>query len=430
MRFPAILLLCGISAAASLSAQDDSQPTLSGYVTRVGPNADFDVNGTAIRCVEKGQSTTLTVKGIEVKLDARCAKSNLFLGEPVDIYGAEFPKDHEVYATRIELKPMNRGKVAGLGVIETPPSTNDATHDLMMRADGYRILIVGSANITWTAPLQAFGDLKPGDWIAYQGKLDNTGVVVAKSVRFASDTVKPEEQKLRQKQEFDPAGIPDSAKQSFMSVSLKGADPKLYPPYKDSGMQARVEEIGNKLIPVYQRELPENDPAKIHFRFQLIDTENFRETLALSSGIVLIPHQVVERMQNDSQLAEVVADGIACVIEGQNYRGLRKVRSLQAEGLAIGAAGIFVPGGGLAGWGVEEKATDLLWRLAAQRGRVSLLLLHDAGYDIDQAPLAWWLLDPKKPKPIVEIEMPERAGILYKILGEEWHNPAASDAKP
>jgi hypothetical protein len=422
MRFPAILLLCGFSAAASLYAQDDSQPTLSGYVTRVGPNADFDVNGTRILCAEK--ALTRPKRGQSVNLDTHCAKSNLFLGEPADIYGAELSKDHAVYATRIVMKTMNLGKVAGLGVIEAQPSTNNAIHDLMVRADGYRILIGSSAKITWTAPLQTFSDVKAGDWIVYQGKLNDAGIVIAKLAKFAPDALNPQEQKLRQKQDFDPAAVPDSAKQSFMSVSLKGADPKLYPPYKDPAMQARVEEIGRTLIPAFQRELPENDPAKIHFRFQLIDTENFREALALSSGIVLVPHQVVERMQNDSQFAEVIADGIACTIEGQNYHGLRKVRSLKTEALAFGAAGAFVPAAGLAEWGTWQGATDLQLRLEEQRGRVSLSLLHDAGYDIDQAPLAWWLLDPKKPKPVAEIDMPERVGVLYKILGEQWHNPA------
>jgi len=52
-------------------------------------------------------------------------------------------------------------------------------------------------------------------------------------------------------------------------------------------------------------------------------------------------------------------------------------------------------------------------------------LLHDVGYDIDQAPVAWWLLDPISQQPLTDIEIPDRANYLYSILGETWHNPAA-----
>jgi hypothetical protein len=55
-----------------------------------------------------------------------------------------------------------------------------------------------------------------------------------------------------------------------------------------------------------------------------------------------------------------------------------------------------------------------------QSGCVSLSLLHDAGYDVQQAPLAWWLLAPKKPKDITDVPLPRRAEYLYRIIGETW----------
>jgi hypothetical protein len=57
-----------------------------------------------------------------------------------------------------------------------------------------------------------------------------------------------------------------------------------------------------------------------------------------------------------------------------------------------------------------------------QSGRVSLGLLKNAGYDIDQAPVAWWLLASRKPRPVSEIAIPDRATYLYRTLGEVWHN--------
>ncbi len=79
-------------------------------------------------------------------------------------------------------------------------------------------------------------------------------------------------------------------------------------------MQARVDAIGATLVAKYQRDLPDADETKINFRFQLIDNKKWHDAVALPSGIILIPHQVVERLQNDSQLATVLADNIATVL--------------------------------------------------------------------------------------------------------------------
>ena len=51
---------------------------------------------------------------------------------------------------------------------------------------------------------------------------------------------------------------------------------------------------------------------------------------------------------------------------------------------------------------------------------MALTLMWDAKYDITQAPVAWWLLGAKQPKPIAEIPIPERAADLYGILGTLW----------
>jgi len=63
-----------------------------------------------------------------------------------------------------------------------------------------------------------------------------------------------------------------------------------------------------------------------------------------------------------------------------------------------------------------------------QSGRVSLDLLHDAGYDIRQAPIAHWLLAAKKTTPIEQIPMPPRAATLYMTLGTTWRPPQAEPA--
>ena len=84
-------------------------------------------------------------------------------------------------------------------------------------------------------------------------------------------------------------------------------------------MQARIDRIGSSLIPVYQRNLPDADPVKIPFKFQLIDATNWKDALTLPTGIILIPFELIERLQNDSQVATLLADNMAVALEKQNY---------------------------------------------------------------------------------------------------------------
>lgn len=157
----------------------------------------------------------------------------------------------------------------------------------------------------------------------------------------------------------------------------------------------------------------------MNFRFQLTNDPKWREVAPLPSGIILVPYDAMQRMQNDSQLAALLADGIARAIERSQYRMHGRV-----EKSAIGAFLVLNP---LIATGVTEGARSAaISKEQEQSGRVSLGLLHDAGYDIDQAPIAWWQLASKEPKPIAQIPLPERAVNLYRVLGEVWHNPAAA----
>ena len=55
-----------------------------------------------------------------------------------------------------------------------------------------------------------------------------------------------------------------------------------------------------------------------------------------------------------------------------------------------------------------------------QNSRVSLSLLSDAGYDLHEAPDAWWLLNSRKPKERAAIALPARTIYLYSVLDAAW----------
>ena len=244
-------------------------------------------------------------------------------------------------------------------------------------------------------------------------------VIVATKASFSKNAISTGEYNLRSKREYDPKAVAPDAKQSAIGKAFVGLNPKLIPPYNDAAMQARVDAIGATLVPKYQRDLPDTDPTKINFRFQVIDQKKWPDALALPSGVILVPHQVVERMQNDSQLATVLADNISTVLEKQDLRLQPAKHALTAAQVAGVAGGLFVPGLGLATSAANYAvAKDLRRHLEEESGRVSLFLLHDAGYDILQAPLAWWVL--ASSKNTASTPFPERAKYICKMLGESW----------
>ena len=405
---------------------------IDGYVTRAASVSDFDVNGEHILCGPRTQIVP-RVTLPESNTTRGCLQSPPYIGEPMRVFGSIKDKGHAVKATRIEWPSDLLGDVSGDAVIDAAPSHVPAdipATGLIVRADGYRVRLDAKTQIVWATALRALSDVKAGDWIAYKGRMSPDGTVVATWAKLTPDMVSKGEEKLRTKNDFDPSAVPSWAKQSRLSLAFVGIDPKRFPPYDNPAMQGRVSAIGEKLVPAYQRNHSEAAPDKIQFRFQVIDTKLFRDALTLPSGVILVPRQVVERMQNDSQLATVLADNIACALEKQTYRALPASRALSAEDLAAQVAGVLVPGIGVAGIGANIGGTEVI-RIKAeeQSGRVSLGLLQNAGYDIDQAPVAWWLLAPKSAKPVSEISIPKRATYLYRMLGEMWHNPIAS-AKP
>jgi predicted Zn-dependent protease len=248
--------------------------------------------------------------------------------------------------------------------------------------------------------------------------------VIASSAVLTSNRLTAGEEKVRAKSDYDPAAVNPDDKQSTASKFLLGVDIKRIPPYRDDAMQARIDKIGESLVPEYQKRLSDSDPAKVRFRFQLVDVPGWRDTAISPGGVILVPKQVVERMQNDSQLAAVLADGVAAHLE----KGAFRMLSLNHKAEAAELASLAIAGG--VGIGVTAKVySDALRRIQDQAARVSLWLMNDAGYTITEAPKAWWLLSSKETKPLVEVKLPEHVGYLYEALGTTRRDEIANAKK-
>ncbi len=322
--------------------------------------------------------------------DSNLAKK-LAVGDKVRVFGKRIKHTHEILASVIVLEPKYE-HLDGSAVVERVVATSPR---VILEADGYYIATTRKTLVQYRPPLAKNSAPAPNLWIEYNGRWNRDGLVAADRITYF---------------QFDP--------NSRTNKGLRKSEQKLVPPVyatanggaakagkikaqyivghqntasipADAAMQQRVQQIGESLIPPCQKNLPENDPQKIHFQFYAVDDRILFQALGSPHGIILVPEQVVEKMQNDDQLAAVLAQGVAEALE---WQVLPKAHNPAAPdliqmgedagpyaGLALMSVGLYM----------ELHGNYPSHFDPYQTARVSLSLMHDAGYDVMQAPIAW-----------------------------------------
>ena len=403
---------------------------VAGYVTAVEPSGAFDLEGVHIRV---SPSTAWRTRTSESTSQSAPAPTSFYVGETMEAEGVFDRATHSLTAKDIVLNPPSVASVHGLAIIDfIPPAPADQpSTDRIVRADGFFLHITAKTKLNLADPIKSLAGVSTNQWIEYSGVQQLDGAVLVDYAGIGPNIIKPNEQKMHAKAEYDPAAVTESSRQGAASKFFLGTDVRRVPAAHDETMQARVQRVGESLVPAYQRALPDNDPTKLRFRFQVIEKVHRKDADAyqLSNGIIVVPREVVERLQNDDQLAAILADNIAETLEKDAYRLVPAGHRMTAANLAGDAVGFVVPFAGLAtSLTTGQIGKHLVALQLEQSGRVSLDLLHDAGYDIRQAPMAYWLLASKKATPIEQIAMPRRAATLYMTLGTTWRPPQPDSA--
>jgi hypothetical protein len=409
-----------------LLAQSTQEPELKGYVTRVASAAVIDVNGIHVRMDDKTQRYLLADK---TSAPTSAQEWKPYVGQAARVYGKLLKKEGAITASEIDLRRQAEHEVSGSGVVDAllPVAPDAPPESHLLRADGYPVLVTGQTLLDFQPPVTATRAFQTNVWITFHGMQRTDGVVVASNASFRENSMDKEEEELRKKTEHDPSTVDLTARQRGLSTAFHGVDPKRIPPYNNPAMQSRVSSIGEKLVPKYQRELADTDEARINFRFQVVMEDKWREAIAWPNGVILVPRHVVWSMQNDAQLAAMLADNIACVLERQTPSTLSAMDATTAEDVAGRQISLWVQDTGLnpIPWlfrKAHNSAIDhMLPDEREQRARVSLALMNDAGYDVNEAPLAWWALADQKSSGLQRVRLPDRSVYLYKVLGETWH---------
>jgi hypothetical protein len=298
-------------------------------------------------------------------------------------------------------------KISGLAVIVEVASI---TGDRLFHADGYRIRVQSGTVTAFSGSLKTLADVVPGTWVHFEGVRDDTGVLVASKAEFFPPGSRKLLTSMGPRKVYQAPDYQSVTRDGLLDADGRFVNPHTKVRLSDAGgpcgwhkvladppLQERVERIGMRLVPAFQKQLPRDSPSRIPFRFYAIADDKVRSVFACNMGLVLVPKNVVERLQNDDQLAAVLADGIAFNLQRQ----LVSITALDLVGGGSEVAALIpplFPAGYIAGEAAEaivgyEKEA----RLQREFARIALQLVAAAEFDPWQAPEAWRLLSPKDP---------------------------------
>lgn len=313
-------------------------------------------------------------------------------------------------------------KIATLGIILKVESLLGGEY--ILQADGYRVRIrLHGNNLSFHEPLKSIADVAPGSWIRFKGLRDEAGIVNPEQAEFFSPGTRtartamgptkakklPDDQPVTRASMIDDKGnLQPYGKKMRMSNFAPPCGWNKVP--ADAALQERVKRVGMRLVPEYQTQLGRDMPTRIPFRFYAVEDSKTRSPISCSAGLVLVPKNVVERMQNDDQLAAVLADGVAySLILQQSAFTTSDAVLIGLEGASIYFIGLPFP------TSLVEHSQQI--QMERKVGRIALQLLEDTGYDPWQAPEAWRLLAPKElPQDVKSLEYTREGKYQLEML--------------
>ncbi len=92
----------------------------------------------------------------------------------------------------------------------------------------------------------------------------------------------------------------------------------------NADVQQYVADLGIRLVPAFQRDLPDDDPARIPFRFYVIRNERAGATAIAS--VILVHTRTFEILKNEAQLASILSHEIAHITQKHAWRLDQMVR--------------------------------------------------------------------------------------------------------
>ena len=170
--FAAALVVTGHSTFA----QNDRRIPVRGYVTASHLPDSFDVNDLHVSLSPSTQYGLIAKPESSTQSPLRDA---LQAGAYVEVTGTFDKHTRTTAAQTVYLRDDWDQKLSGLGVIDKVLSSGP---QLVVRADGYRIRIAADTQVSYAGDLKSLDALTPNMWLHYEGRRDNSGILIATRV--------------------------------------------------------------------------------------------------------------------------------------------------------------------------------------------------------------------------------------------------------
>jgi hypothetical protein len=368
---------------ATCAAIAGSKVERQGYVTALNPPSGFKLGRYEVRVDEH-------TKIYELSSDSKEFSPFSFSVVPpctyISVKGIEDTQTHSLLAKTIDLlSDKSQCKVSGTGIEDKAPSLKKegAGWSGTAYVDGYEITVDAKTKVALSGVSDA-NQFNPQLRVEYAAERQQDGNLHATRLSFAQNKDIAEQQKYRDANDFK-IDLPDYDKNIPGKVHFFLWSARILP---DRKLQDTVSALGEKLIPEWQKQLSDSDPAKIHFRFFVIEkTRNFKTTVSNDAGTVLIPVNVLMRLKNEAQLMSLLSADISSAIMAKGYSSRSHKYTERAIDIGLDA----VPfGASFPGQLINDGAFSAkYWQPLLERDyRVGMQYVLAAGYDPREMPLA------------------------------------------
>jgi hypothetical protein len=413
------LLLAALPAAAK-------EKKIRGYVTAVHSPTSFEIEDHRIT---RDATLALELEAGEFDEKGDFRADDIRVGTLVEVVGEADAASGEFRAKSLKVILDEYGKIERTALIEWTPAlerTADGWQGTFF-ADGQWIVVDSGTKVLFKpnkaerkalekqkkqarvrpAGKEAGGDededdggpavtldslqqVGPNTFLTYEGVRRPDYKIQARRVEFTHNELEKAERNL-----WGAVGVtrykpPDFERRKAGELEIANVGKfKVVP---DAHGQRYVQWLGQRLIPPHQKSLPKEHPDRIPFFFFLVEGKE-ANAFALPNGLVVIYSAMFDVLENEAQLATVMAHEIAHAIQEHSWRQQnyhrKKLMAMRIGGLAASVLG----GGNLAGAVttlIEGAVRSGYSRsLENQADRAGLEYMLAAGYDIREAPRVW-----------------------------------------
>jgi hypothetical protein len=409
-RFVAIIAALALGGHVAAAAQSPALKSLRvrGYVTNVISQTEFEIEDYRIT---RDAGFVLDLEHADPGL--KFNPNDIRIGVELEIRGLLNETTGELTAKSIKVDMEQFKRMKQTAILSKAPvgvTLTGAGWTGEFYADGQHVMIAPTTEVVFKltshekkarsnkdspinmdfSPLSSLDQITVGMSMTYEGQRQpEDGTIRANRVEFMTNDLEEGEAKL-----WKSLTASSKPAHGLAPGELKINRVGKFALLPSDEVQEYVAQIGQRLIPAYQREMPANIPRKIPFHFYVV-IDKTANAFALANGIVVVNSGLIELLQNEAQLAAVIGHEIAHSVNEHSWRELqfhKKKRVALAFASAMAA-----------GYGQYDLANVLTSVEGAirnghsrsmenQADRLGLEYMVSAGYDPREAPAVWKLM--------------------------------------